>query len=258
MVGKVRAFNQEFGSRARVGMRMVSETADPGPYRLRVASDAAWAGQSSYGHRVTLGQKLAGGVLTLLRLIPPVMALLATFTALYLYRDTPVPLDSIGLPGTTGGLLLTGICFFCIALANRRYGPGFAFAQTAIAMVLVAALLVFGRDILSQLVSADAAPPMRQGLAFTAAFFVASFVSIVVFEGARGTRWWTAPLFGFLVAAIVFAPAYYAAAFAGTDVSWLDQALQSTGLLAAEGMLLLIPFWALRGMVQPMAGFGGY
>jgi hypothetical protein len=30
------------------------------------------------------------------------------------------------------------------------------------------------------------------------------------------------------------------------------------GLIAAEGLALLIPFWAMRRMVPPVDGFGGY
>ena len=56
---------------------------------------------------------------------------------------------------------------------------------------------------------------MREALAFAGAFFLSSFVAIVVFDGARGPRWWTAPLFGMLSSALLFCPAYYAMAYAG-------------------------------------------
>lgn len=196
--------------------------------------------------------------MALLRLVPPVVALLATFLALFLYWDTPVPLDAIGLPPANAGLLMIGVCFFCVALTNRRYGPGYAFAQVTAAIAVVAAVVAFGHDLLNDLVPAQSIPPVRLAAALGIAYFLASFVSIAAFDGARGTRWWTAPLFGFVGAALVFGPLFYAAAYAGTDTPWIAPAARALVVLTGEGLLFLIPFWALRRMVPPLGGFGGY
>jgi len=239
---------------------MAAGTVEDGPYRLRSASDAAWSGSTAYGHRETFGQKFGAGLLAVTRMILPVLALLATFAGLYLYRDTPVPLflDGKGTPWLTAGHLLVGVGFLSIHLTNRRYGPAFAFAQVVVSSALIVAFIFLAASEIKAYVPQDTMPAMREAAAFGAAFFLASFVSIVVFDGTRGARWWTAPLFGFLTAAVFFAWIFYAAAYAGTGAFWLNHALVYGAVLASEGILMLIPYWMLRRIVQPLSGFGGY
>jgi hypothetical protein len=238
---------------------MAAGTVEDGPYRLR-ASDAAWNGPSVYGHRETFGQKLAAAIKTVARMLLPVLSLLACFVGLYLYRDTPLPLflDGTGTPWLTVSHLLVAVGIMCVHLTNRRYGPSYAFAQVVVSSALIVAFILFAANDIKAFIPLDTVPAMREAVAFGAAFFLASFVSIVVFDGTRGARWWTAPLFGFLSAAIFFAGIFYPAAYAGANALWLDHALVYSGVLAGEGILLLVPYWILRGIVQPLSGFGGY
>jgi uncharacterized PurR-regulated membrane protein YhhQ (DUF165 family) len=255
-------FQQEetAGGRYSVISRVASTgTVEDGPYRLRSASDAAWAGYAAYGQRETFWQKTGAAFNAALRMVLPVMALLAFFAGLYLYRDTPVPLF---LDGTTSwltvGHLLVPVGFLCVHLTNRRYGPAYAFALVVAAAALIIATLILAGDRMLQFVPQDTVPAMREAIGFGAAFFVASLVSIVVFDGTRGAHWWTAPLFGLVTAAVFFAWIFYPAAYAGTGTPWLDHALVAAAVLACEGILLLIPYWMLRGIVPPVSGFGGY
>jgi uncharacterized PurR-regulated membrane protein YhhQ (DUF165 family) len=262
-VGAVRAFTQQLfeGERGSIVARVASSGAvEDGPYRLRSASDAAWAGYAAYGQRETFWQKIGGAFHAVVRMILPVMALLATFVGLYLYRDTPVPLflDGTGAPWLTAGHLLVAIGFLCIHLTNRRYGPVYAFAQVVVSSALILAFILFAADEIKIFVPQDTMPTVREAAGFGAAFFLASFVSIVVFDGTRGAHWWTAPLFGFLTAGVFFAWIFYPAAYAGTGALWIDHALVYAAVLAGEGILLLIPYWMLRGIFPPISGFGGY
>jgi len=256
----VRAFRQEatFGGRESAGFRMATDTADRGPYRLRTASDTTW--QGTYYGRPTFGQKLAGAFGTIARMVLPVLALLAAIAGIYLYRDTPVPLflDGVGVPWLTASDTLVPVAFFLVFLTNRRYGPAYAFAQVVVASVTVAAVAVFARDFILAAFPLDTIPPMREAAAFGAAFFATAFVSIVVFDGARGAYWWTAPFFGALSAAIVFPLVFFPVQFMGTDAAWLHHAVQYMGMMAGEGVALLVPFYFLRRMVPPLSGFGGY
>ncbi|MDE2500831.1 MAG: VUT family protein [Alphaproteobacteria bacterium] len=240
--------------------RMAAGAIEDGPYRLRSASDAAWAGSAAYGHRETFWEKTAAVLTAVLRMILPVLSLLACFAALYLYRDTPMPLflDGTGTPWLTASHLLVPLAFLCVHLTNRRYGPAYAFAQVVIVSALVVGLVLFAGDQIAPYLPQSTLPTMREAIGLGAAFFAASFVSIVVFDGARGARWWTAPLFGFLSAAVFFALIFFPTAYAGTGALWLAHSVKYMGLLMGEGVLLLIPYWMLRGIVQPLSGFGGY
>ncbi|MBU6299888.1 MAG: VUT family protein [Alphaproteobacteria bacterium] len=238
---------------------MAAGAIEDGPYRLRSASDMAW-GSSSYGHRETFWDKAAATLTVTLRMILPVLALLACTAALFLYRDTPVPLflDGTGTSWLTASHLLVPVAFLCVHLTNRRYGPAYAFAQIVIVAAFVVGLVLFAGDQIGPDLPQGTLPTMREAVGVGAAFFVASFISICVFDGARGARWWTAPLLGFLSAAIFFVLVFFPAAYAGTGTPWFDHAVKYMGLLAGEGVLLLIPYWMLRSVVPPLSGFGGY
>ena len=229
---------------------------ESGPYRLRSASDAVWP--AAYGHRESFTDKFGAAVTAVLRLIVPVLALLAAFAGLYLYRDTQVAVFWGGQSWLTGGHLLVPVGFLCVHLTNRRYGPATAFWQVTIAAALIGAVILFAGERIAPFVPLDTVPTVREALAFGGAFFFASFASIVTFDGARGCHWWTAPLFGFLAAAIFFCGIFFPAAYAGTGALWLNQGLQYLGVLAGEGVLLLLPYWMLRAVVPPLSGFGGY
>ena len=259
----MRAFGQQIiaGGRESAVVRVASTgTVEDGPYRLRSASDAAWAGYAAYGQQETSWQKVGTALNAVLRMVVPVMALLACFAGFYLYRDTPVPLflNGTGTPWLTASHLLVAAGFLCVHLTNRRYGPTYAFAQVVVSLALIVAFLLFSSRFIASVVPLDTVPTMREAVGFGAAFFLASFVSIVVFDGTRGARWWTAPLFGFVTAAGFFAWIFYPAAYAGTGAPWFDHAVVYAAVLAGEGILLLVPYWMLRGIVRPISGFGGY
>lgn len=235
------------------GLNMAS--AERGPYRLRTASDAPYMGAYGYGRHETWLEKIGAAIASVVRLVVCTLVLCAWLTATFLYRDTPV--DVFGI-GTTLAYALVPLGFYCVFMTNRRYGPAYAFAQVVTALALAAGLVLFARDALDQIIPLDSVPSVRETAAFASAFLLASFVSIVAFDGARGPRWWTAPLIGFLAAAIVFAAVFFAVLFSGTGKAWLGDCVAYMGLIAGEGLLLLIPFWAMRRMVPPVAGFGGY
>ncbi|MDE2134137.1 MAG: VUT family protein [Alphaproteobacteria bacterium] len=248
------------GGRVSLVSRMATSGAvEDGPYRLRSASEASWAGSVTYGQQETVWQKITGAVSAVLRMVVPVSALLASFVGLYLYRDTPLPLFLDGTTSwLTAGHLLLPVGFFCIHLTNRRYGPAYAFAQVVIASALVTALVVVDGARIGSFLPQDTLPTMREAISFGTAFFIASFISITVFDGARGRHWWTAPLFGFFTAAIFFALIFFPAAYAGSSELWFAHGMKFMGLMAGEGIVLLIPYWLLRGMIPPLSGFGGY
>lgn len=263
MVVKVRAYKRDVVPGRIGGMNMASE--DRGPHRLRTASGAAYAGAFGQPRRETFLDKFGVAVASLaalacvaVRVTASALILGAWLLAEFLYRDTPADVFAIGTGWLTLSHLLVPVGFYCVFMTNRRYGPAYAFAQVVTTLAAAAGLILFAQDALAEIIPLDHIPPMREVAAFTGAFFVSSFVAIVAFDGFRGPRWWTAPLIGFLCAAIVFSGVFFAALYVGTDVAWLGEGLNYMGVIAAEGLALLIPFWAMRRMVPPMSGFGGY
>jgi uncharacterized PurR-regulated membrane protein YhhQ (DUF165 family) len=229
-----------------------------GPYRLRGATDATWPSQG-YGQRSGMGRKISEAMRAIARIIIPVLTLCAALAALYLYMDTALPYFADGRARwLTVSHLLLPLAFLTIHLTNRRYGPGYAFAQIVLAFAALGAAILFGGALIQMLLPETIIPSVREVAAFAGAFFVAGFLSIVAFDGARGPRWWTAPLIGSLVAALIFVPIFYPAAFLGTAAPWFAHMGIHTGLLIAGSVLSLVPYWLLRRIVQPLPGYGGY
>lgn len=235
---------------------MAAYEAEEGPYRLRSVSEAAWATRP---RRETLRDKITFAAVAGGRLILPVLLLLTAISAMYLYRGQAVPFltERLG-PWLTLSYLILPLSFFSLHLTNRRYGPGYAFSQLVAATILALAAIAGTHDVLSTLVPAEFVPSMRVGAAFAGAFFAAGFVSILVFDGARGRHWWPAPLFATWAAGLVFSSIFFSAAYAGSDALWVNDMLVYAGVMTASGIALLIPYWMLRGMVPPLSGYGGY
>ncbi|GAA0536693.1 uncharacterized PurR-regulated membrane protein YhhQ (DUF165 family) [Rhizomicrobium palustre] len=252
----VQAYNRHVVPGRVGGMQMAPQ--DRGLYRLRAASDVPYAAAYGYGRKSGFGEKILGALAATARVAVSVGVLLAWVIGVFLYRDTPVSILGAGQGWLTLAHALVPTGFFCVFLTNRRYGPGYAFVQVLVTAIVVTGFaLAAGQDIY-QILGPEGVPDMREALAFGGAFILAGFVSITAFDGARGPMWWTAPLVGFLVAAFTFATIFFLASYAGADAEWFSHGATYMGILAGEGILLLIPFWALRRMVPPMSGFGGY
>lgn len=244
-----------------VGQR-TADTGDSGLYRLRGAADVALHGPASYRRQISVWRRLGAVFAALGRMFLPVLMLLGAFAATYLYLDTAAPfrlaVPTLGSSSLTVGHLIVPLSFFVIALTNRRYGATYAFAQVAIALGLAVATFLFQGDALRASLPVAEQPSPRILAAFAGAFLLASMVSILVFDGARGPRWWTAPLLSLLAAAIVFTGIFAPLGYAGTGTAWIDPALNYGALLAGAAVVLLVPYWMLRAMVPPLSGFGGY
>ena len=224
---------------------------------LRSAADTSWPAQASYGHRDGIGSRFGRGVRAVARLILPVFTLLLAFASVYLYLDTPAWFAGADASWLTMGHLLVPLCFLTVHLTNRRYGPSTAFAQVVVSLAAAAAFVMFVAPQLGAYVPFKVVPEMRQAFAFAGAFLGASFISVVVFDGARGPRWWIAPLLGMISAAVLFALIFYPAAYAG-EIDWSHRMVLHMELLSGLAVLSLIPYWSLRPLIRPLPGFGGY
>jgi hypothetical protein len=154
--------------------------------------------------------------------------------------------------------LVLPISWYSIHLTNRRHGPAHAFAQLLAALVLGLAVILINPYDLNDWVATLPALTVRAVIAFGAAFLVANFAGIAFFGGARGPRWWTAPLAGSFAASLVFSAIYYPTALAGAYDGWADSAAVHFLLFFGMSVLLLIPYWLLRPAMPPRPGLNGY
>ncbi len=236
----------------------LDDSVTDGPYRLRGATDTVWAAQG-YSRRSGLGRRLGDISVAVGRIFIPVLFLSMSFAALYLYMDRGLNYfaDGQGRWLTVSHLLLP-LAFLAVHLTNRRYGPSYAFAQVVVSLAICGAVILFGSEQVRLLLPAAAVPSAREVASFAGAFFVAGFLSIIAFDGARGPRWWMAPLIGSIVASVSFVLIFYPAAFGGSGPLWVNHMAAHAGILAGASVLGLAPFWLLRGAIPPLPGFGGY
>lgn len=204
----------------------------------------------------TGGRRFAGALMAPLQLIVPVLLLLATFMAAFLYGGTHAGWPLIA-PWLTVGEWLVPLSFLAIHITNRRYGAAYALAQIAGAWAFGLAALWAMRSDLSALVGWSL-PDARILAGFGFALFLAQIVSVAVFDRTRGPVWWHAPLYASFWGGVIFCGAGFPAAFAGTAFDWVQPMLVYLGVMIAGSLVLLVPYWALRAIVPPMPGFGGY
>ena len=200
-----------------------------------------------------------------MRLILPVTALLAVLMWADFETGRPATFLDSWFPSSdlqpgswlTMGHVLLGLMFFVLNLTNRRYGAAYAVAQVLIVWAVVAILAYLAFFDAGQPLPVQPLPPLRTGFAFVAALFAAQMINIAVFEGTRGRPWWRAPLYASLWGALMFAIVFYPAAYSGVDVAWIDRMMMHLGILVAMGIALLLPYYLLRPMINPLPGFGG-
>lgn len=189
------------------------------------------------------------------RLLVPILLLATLGGASFAYAGTPSPIplrDWMNL-----GLLILPLTFLAVHLTSRRYGAAYAFAQIVLTYAAVAVLAAFGQQYLT-LALGEHHAAFREVVGFGAALFVAHTVSIVVFDGLRGPRWWQAPLFASLIGGVVLCLVAFPASYFGTTIDWTGRMLDYMAITSIAAVLLVIPYWVFRPLVPPRSGFGGY
>ena len=244
--------------RGQDGSARLSSAVDGGPYRLRSAAAVPWPA-NGFGRRAGAGRWMSLAAVAIGRSTLPVFTLTLALSAVYIYMDQPMPNFTNGHSEWLRlSHLLLPAAYFTVHLTNRRYGPSYAFAQIVLSFALCTAMAMFGPDIVRQLLPEQVVPSEREVAAFVLAFVGAGFLSVLTFDGARGPRWWTAPLTGSLVAGIAFALLFYPVAYAGTGTFWISHMLTHAAILLGAAIAGLVPFYLLRSTIEPLPGFGGF
>ncbi|MFZ1991072.1 MAG: VUT family protein [Alphaproteobacteria bacterium] len=203
-------------------------------------------------------------VRAVLRLIVPVIALMAVYGLALYYTSTPIyafdvfPDEKWYLnPGywLTAGHLILPFAWLVSALTNRRYGDGYAFTQLIVTWAIIGIALFAATNFANLPMSP--LPNKRLSLSFLFAIIVGQVVGIYVFDRTRGRTWWGAPLFSALWGQTAFVVLFYTLAYVGMSDPWTNFMMMDLGFKIAASFVMLIPYHLLRGIVRPLPGYGG-
>jgi uncharacterized PurR-regulated membrane protein YhhQ (DUF165 family) len=151
-------------------------------------------------------------------------------------------------------------CVFLIAnLVNRRYGEDFALAHVFVSWslaVLTTLAIVLRAD--PMLPDPGQVPSLRVMGAFLGSMAIGQIAGVYVFDRTRGVVWWKAPLYSALTSSFIAMFLFYPAAYAGSGPFWPNHMAVDAGTKALMSFALLAPYMALRPIVRPSGGLGGY
>jgi hypothetical protein len=201
-----------------------------------------------------------------LRLVIPVIALLAIYVCAYLGMSEPITAFDIFPdekwflnPGywLTKGHLILPFAFLVSNLTNRRYGETYAFAQLIVTWIVIGIALYAFMQAVGGALPFSPLPNKRTSLAFLFAIMIGQSAAIFIFERTRGRTWFGAPLFSALWGQTIFVLLYYTLAYVGMTDPWVNFMMMDLAINVAAAIILLIPYEFLRGIIKPKPGYGG-
>ncbi len=203
-------------------------------------------------------------------LIVPAVAVTMTLLIAWQFRTTPFTLfDGILSPIRQPELYpsnwlnashaIVPVVFLIANLVNRRYGEDFALAHVFVSwslVVLTALAIVLRADPL--LPDPGEVPNLRVMGAFLGAMAIGQLAGVYVFDRTRGVVWWKAPLYSALTSSFIAMFLFYPSAYACSELFWANHMAVDAGTKALMSFALLAPYMALRPIVRPSGGLGGY
>jgi len=200
----------------------------------------------------------------LLRLILPAFWLAVTYTISFYLLDTRVGF-SFGVQNVAAdpsawmswGHVLLGLAFFQVMLTNRAYGPTMAISHVLLSWLFVIVMLAVAGGLYG--FAELRAELMAMGVlsAFLVSLLLGHVASIFSFDWQRGVPWWKAPVIAAIVGPLVFAGIFYPLGYWGADVPWGDWLWMHFVVLAAFGLIMVLPYAMLRRRIRPAPGLGG-
>lgn len=207
----------------------------------------------------------------LLILIFPAALMTATLLVAWQMRTVPLPLfDGLLSPPRHPelypsrwlnlGHAIVPVIFLIANLVNRRYGEHLTIGHVLLSWSLAVATAFAVILEMSPMLPAPGVEPhsMREGGAFVGAMLLGQLAGTYVFDRIRGVVWWKAPFYSALTASFVAMFLFYPIAYAGTGLPWAHRMSIDAGVKAFMSLMLLLPYMALRPIVRPGGGLGGY
>lgn len=199
-----------------------------------------------------------------LRLILPAFWLVVIYTLSFYLLETRVwfsfgASNPVAEPSwwMSWGHVTLGLAFFHVMLTNRALGPTMAFFQVVLAWALILVLLGVAGSLYGFTELRSELMPSGVMSAFLIGLILGHAASILTFDWQRGVPWWKAPLIAALVGPLVFAGVFYPFGYMGADVPWGDWMWMHFVVLAALGLLMIVPYALLRRRIRPASGLGG-
>ena len=155
------------------------------------------------------------------------------------------------------GHLVLPLAFFVVNMTNRKYGPGYAFAQVVVTWILIGLIAASVMIRFGDLSTESPFPPAQTTTAFLAAFMIAQLANIRSFDRTRGRTWWGAPFISILWASGIYVAIFYPISMMGMNESFVPRMVTDFALKAVSAVLLLLPYQFMRKMIRPTSGYGG-
>lgn len=234
--------------------------------RARLASFPGTPAPDEIAVQLVWRKVFARGIILLLA---SALSLLVTYKS-WIWTSTPLTLfDGILSPGgveslypsnwlTVGHASIT-LLFLVTNLMCRRYGERLGFAHVLLSGAIVTSIAAaIGAGVISQACTPTIAFSSREVIAFVLAMTLGQAFGVVIFDKTRGVDWWNAPAYGALTASLVAMPVFYLLAYAGVNAMWPHWMAIDIALKSLMAFLLLAPYFALRSLIRPLTGLGGY
>lgn len=158
---------------------------------------------------------------------------------------------------THGGFLM-GFGPFLAILFARRFGGEEASRAVTAAWGLAAIAVLAELSYLAPVLGESDLPGMRFTVVFVAAAMAAQYMAANIYDVTRGGgRWWRAPLYGGLAAALSYAFIYFPGLYLGAGVPWFSWMVGDIAIKTVCAVGFLAVYGMLRRYLRPRGGYGG-
>ena len=156
-------------------------------------------------------------------------------------------LDAIGR-GEVGGVILFA----------RKFGGEEASRVVTAAWGLAALAVLAELSYLAPALGEADLPAVRFTIAFVAAAMAAQYMAANIYDVTRGGgRWWRAPLYAGLAAALSYGAVYFPGVYAGTGAPWLSWMIGDIAIKTLCAVGFLGVYGVMRRRLRPGRGYGG-
>lgn len=155
------------------------------------------------------------------------------------------------------GDVFMALSVYGVLLISRRYGAETAGRAVMTTWTLVAIVVIAVIVIMAPQLEAGDLPSARFAAVFALSWFAGHLVGAHMFDLARTTVWWRAPLIGALWAFYLQSGLFFAGQFFGASLPWPNWMMTDLVLKTGVAFIYLPIYASLRRSIPPRPGYGG-